>query len=427
MVELAAHSDKNIYYVFLVVPLSFEDQARRELEYQILNSGLSSQMQSEILNSIQIIKGGIEFKSELQFAAQLNHVLKIPVRILLRFEAFSASDFPKLFKRTQRLPWKDFIPTQLDANIELDIEVSAHESRLNIKKRIADSVNKGVFKVLEENTKNNEHKRKILNPKKVYTQKIFVRIVKNICTISLDMSGEALYKRSYKVLTAQAPLRENLAAGLLQVLCEGLDLKQKYELLDPMMGSGSFLLEALTRNQFSSQRDYSYQHWPIVKSVQKNQNSQKVNLAPMPLVNFESFQGIEIHKEALEMAKENFSKNKFLVNTHLRDFRNLSDENLIKPTLTGQNLVGAQTALPRLVISNAPYGERIKVSTALSKYYPEIVLKCAENFKPLRMGFILSQKVSVREIKVPEHYKLKSVLNFQNGGLPVYFAVFERN
>ena len=70
--------------------------------------------------------------------------------------------------------------------------------------------------------------------------KIEIHVNRNFCTISLDSSGESLHKRGYKKYNSAAPLNEVLAAGI--ILMSAWD--KKSDLLDPMCGTGTFLIEA---------------------------------------------------------------------------------------------------------------------------------------------------------------------------------------
>jgi putative N6-adenine-specific DNA methylase len=67
-----------------------------------------------------------------------------------------------------------------------------------------------------------------------------VRIEDDLCTLSVDTSGEALHKRGSKTATAKAPLRETLAALFLR----SCGYRGQWPVLDPMCGSGSFVIEA---------------------------------------------------------------------------------------------------------------------------------------------------------------------------------------
>jgi putative N6-adenine-specific DNA methylase len=92
-------------------------------------------------------------------------------------------------------------------------------------------------------------------------QLVMVRLVHDLCTISIDTSGALLHRRGYRLETAKAPLRETLAAGLL--LAAGWDTTAP--LLDPFCGSGTIPIEAalIARNIApGKQRHFAFMDWP---------------------------------------------------------------------------------------------------------------------------------------------------------------------
>jgi putative N6-adenine-specific DNA methylase len=92
-------------------------------------------------------------------------------------------------------------------------------------------------------------------------QLVIVRLVHDLCTISIDSSGANLHRRGYRLATAKAPLRETLAAGL--VMASGWDGASP--LIDPFCGSGTIPIEAaLTANKISPgmNRRFAFMDWP---------------------------------------------------------------------------------------------------------------------------------------------------------------------
>ena len=92
-------------------------------------------------------------------------------------------------------------------------------------------------------------------------QLIFVRLLHDKCTISIDSSGDLLHRRGYRLATAKAPLRETLAAGM--ILASGWD--RVSPLLDPFCGSGTIAIEAaLMAHQIPPglKRHFAFMDWP---------------------------------------------------------------------------------------------------------------------------------------------------------------------
>ena len=92
-------------------------------------------------------------------------------------------------------------------------------------------------------------------------QLIVVRLVNNLCTVSIDSSGALLHRRGYRLATAKAPLRETLAAAI--VMASGWDSISP--LLDPFCGSGTIPIEAALlarRIPPGGRREFAFMDWP---------------------------------------------------------------------------------------------------------------------------------------------------------------------
>jgi putative N6-adenine-specific DNA methylase len=92
-------------------------------------------------------------------------------------------------------------------------------------------------------------------------QLIVIRLVDNLCTISIDSSGALLHRRGYRLATAKAPLRETLASAM--VMASGWD--KISPLLDPFCGSGTIPIEAALlarRVPAGYRRRFAFMDWP---------------------------------------------------------------------------------------------------------------------------------------------------------------------
>ena len=199
--------------------------------------------------------GGIGFSGELTDIYAANLHLLTATRILLRMGEFYAVSFPELKRKVRHLSWENF----LEGGRPIVLRVTCHKSRLYHSGAVAERVAAGIGdrlgrlppllpeRCLEEP-----------NP----PQLIVVRLVRNRCTISLDTSGAALYRRGYRQATAKAPLRETLAAGML--MASGWDGASP--LLDPFCGSGTIPIEAALLSRGiapGSKRDFAFMKWRI--------------------------------------------------------------------------------------------------------------------------------------------------------------------
>ena len=171
----------------------------------------------------------------------------------------------------------------------------------------------------------------------------------------LDTSGAALYQRGNRGASIEAPLRENLAAGILKL--SGWQVGQP--LLDPMCGSGTFLLEAAMvaldiapghKRSFGFETLKNFE--PHVWAKLKNQAASKVKA-----VSFQKIYGSDVDLRAVRIAKSNLEEAGLIAAVQLV---HVDIVNAIPPADSG------------VLVANPPYGVRIGEENVLAELYPKI-------------------------------------------------------
>ena len=199
--------------------------------------------------------GGVSFTGELLDLYRASLCLRTASRLLVRLGEFYAAAFSELRKKAGRLPWERFLaPGQPVA-----LHVTCHKSRLYHSGAVAERVAGAIADRLGRPAP-------VLPPAgdnegSGLPQLIVVRLANDLCTISVDASGELLHRRGYRLATAKAPLRETLAAGLL--LASGWDAASP--LLDPFCGSGTIAIEAAMLALGippGAHRRFAFMDWP---------------------------------------------------------------------------------------------------------------------------------------------------------------------
>jgi putative N6-adenine-specific DNA methylase len=163
-------------------------------------------------------------------------------------------------------------------------------------------------------------------------------------TVYLDTSGEALFKRGWREETGDAPLRENLAAGLLRVS----GWKPGKVLFDPMCGSGTILAEAAqmvagippgARRSFAFEKfhDFKAADWQAIKG----------DIKPNPIPTEPTIFGSDISGDMVTMTRNNLAKAGIMFEVPLKQI----EAQEVKPP----------TETPGIILTNPPYGERIGV------------------------------------------------------------------
>lgn len=222
---------------FLICPPNFESIALWEIRqrYQDIEP-----------SSITLHYGGIEIKSiPLSLGLSFNITLKSINRVLLRVERFSAKDFPKLFKKTSKLTWRKYLVSS-----DVTCHATSKMSRLIHSDRIASTVKEGIEKSLQAQAPKQE-------PPFCEQQEVYIHFYKDECTISIDTSGELLYKKNLFPIKNTAPIRESILSGMHLFIMKENEKWRNKTLIDPMCGSGAVLLSARDLNE-NHPRDFSF-------------------------------------------------------------------------------------------------------------------------------------------------------------------------
>lgn len=340
--------------------------------------------------------GGVTVRASLAEGLAMNRALKTPTRILLRATSFRCRDFPKLFQKFSTFNWSEWI----DPTCELEIHVSAARSRLKMKKRIEETCLKA-WRAYQ--------KKAAVKPSAKKKVGLYVRLNDDQCTLSLDTSGDRLHKRGARVHIGEAPLRETIAASMLQWMGRtrwaGSD--KPIELIDPMMGSGTFLLEAVVRDRLVEERDFAFSAFPPTPPLTPLLRSVRPRFAKLV--------GFEMDKKTLSAAKENLSASKSKITVEL------IGEDFFKAEPRAES-----AELERWIVANPPYGERLKVKEPLAKYYAKLFAQAERVAKPERACFILPASAAKGRLDLPAQWKVIAKRAFSNGGIPVVAFVFGR-
>lgn len=400
---------------FLVVPLGLEDAALNELEevsielQRLFGPGFA-------LKQVEKVSGGVEFESDEKLAWAANSLLKIPSRILQRWLSFKVRDFPSLYKKLSKSNWK----ASLFKSGIGKIHIAASASRLNNEKRLM----KLLLEVLEELK---------ISVGQAQAPDLYFRMHDDIATLSIDTTGEHLHFRGYRQQQGEAPLRENFAAFVWSILIEGMSLAElaDYNVVDPMVGSGTLLFEALLWDKQINSRTYTSTAWldaSIIEKVYKRWSGKAFSF---------HIWGFDHSKEVLLKAQENFKTIQKFNNANTdkssmvhqanadKSFENKKTETLSSLSdsiaqfqffdLLDTNKTQISIELfkkKRLLLSNPPYGERLQIEGSCLAYCE----KALEVFTPEKAVFLVPDRKETRAIKnLGQYFKLSETAFLNNG------------
>lgn len=379
---------------FIVYPLDLEDLGLQELTEKF-SIHFAGQTQVETFTIIKKVPGGLEIECPFLIGISLNTLLRTPTRILLRLGEFKCRDAPKLFQKISKFNWAPWLIGQIP-----EVESATSNSRLFDSRKIEKAIQDGVLQYYRHKPLKKKYLEHLtaVNKNGGVLPKIYFRAVDDTCTLSLDTTGERLHLRGEKNLLALAPIRENLAALLLRELKRHL-LTKPFTLIDPMCGSGTFLLEAYRDHYVTKEREFSFNHLPLVLD-----NYLKLkNFVSTPQQDFSALMGFDINKNVTYQAQINCTgTNISISNADLFDGKTINSEN---------------TA----VIINPPYGVRVGEKSEINlAYYLKIIEAVKNKFNPIFLGIIIPIDYQLKSNKL---FKIKSIRTFKNGGIEVVFYI----
>lgn len=194
----------------------------------------------------------VTFEGDLGFMYKANLCLRTALKVLKPIKTFRVANEKDLYRNVYELDWPEIFDKDktfaIDTTMSSDVFSNSMFVSLKAKDAIVDKFRAVVRQRPDVRTQDPD-------------VRINIHIFKNICTVSLDSSGSSLHQRGYRILTNIAPINEVLAAGLL--LHGGWDGITDF--LDPMCGSGTFLVEAamiacnIPPN--INRESYAFMHW----------------------------------------------------------------------------------------------------------------------------------------------------------------------
>jgi putative N6-adenine-specific DNA methylase len=365
-----------VWTFFCVVTPGLEAQALAE--YEAKSNVLGA------LKPARAIAGGFEVELPWEIGRGLTRVLKIPTRVIVRLAQIKARDFPTLFQKTRDLTWGRWLAHPIPR-----WKVAAHQCRLIHTGRVEETLTEALAAHVARQPFSTRWQKENLA-----AETVRVRGVDDVWTFSLDITGEALFKRGADHTDAEAPLRETLAAAVLAHLFAGQ--ATPVHLWDPMCGSGTFLREA---------RDFA------AASVRADAWEKcALNLGVAPWKPQASAVGFPI---ASLTGHDN-------------------DESLAArwPTLESITLArhdffldaAPPSGRPLWVVCNPPYGERLPLAGGVGAFAQRLGAQLG-TFSPERVCLVVPQ--SWPRLEIPG-LTPREALPFSNGGIKVEARLWSR-
>ncbi|HEO0042980.1 TPA: class I SAM-dependent RNA methyltransferase [Streptococcus agalactiae] len=323
-------------------------------------AGLEAIVGREIRNlgiDCQVENGRVRFHGDIKTIIETNLWLRAADRIKIIVGVFPARTFEELFQGVYGLDWENYLP--LGAKFPI-AKAKCVKSKLHNEPSVQAISKKAVAKKLQ----------KVFHrPEGVPLQengaefKIEVSILKDKATVMIDTTGSSLFKRGYRAEKGGAPIKENMAAAIIQLSNWFPDKP----LIDPTCGSGTFCIEAAMIGMNIApgfNRDFAFEAWPWVDQSQV----QKVRDEAESKANYDidlDISGFDLDGRMVEIARKNAEE------AGLGDVIKLKQMRL--QDLKTDKING-------VIISNPPYGERLLDDKAVDILYNEM----GQTFAPLK-------------------------------------------
>jgi putative N6-adenine-specific DNA methylase len=287
----------------------------------------------------------VEFIADESGICRSNLWLRSADRVLIKVGQFPALTFEELFEGTKSMPWESWLPE----NAKFPVSGKSINSRLFSVPDCQAIVKKAIV----EKLKLRYHKQWFEESGPEYP--IEVALLKDVATLTIDTSGAGLHKRGYRKLSSQAPLKETLAAAMIQLSY----WKPERVLIDPFCGSGTIPIEAALIGLNSApglNREFIGEKWPqIPASIWKQAREEAEDLIRRDLKL--KIIGTDIDDSVLSLARYHRKLAGLEEQIHL--------QRMPVSQLRNSHKYGC-------LICNPPYGERIGKQKEVESVYREM-------------------------------------------------------
>ena len=305
----------------------------------------------------QVENGRVRFQGDARAIIETNLWLRAADRIKIIVGTFPAKTFEELFQGVFALDWENYLP--LGARFPIS-KAKCVKSKLHNEPSVQAISKKAVVKKLQKHYARPEG---IPLMETGPEFKIEVSILKDVATVMIDTTGSSLFKRGYRTEKGGAPIKENMAAAILQLS----NWYPDKPLIDPTCGSGTFCIEAvmIARKMAPGlRRSFAFEEWNWIS----DRLIQEVRTEAAKKVDRElelDIMGCDIDARMVEIAKANAQVAGVAGDI---TFKQMRVQDLRSDKING------------VIISNPPYGERLSDDAGVTKLYAEM----GQVFAPLK-------------------------------------------
>lgn len=321
-----------------------------------LEEVLAQELRDLDMDFVKVGNRAVSCSGNLRQLYEANLWCRTAIRILRPLRTFKARDEKDLYEQVQKTNWSEVFDLNMTFAIDAVVSHSSFEHSLYVSQLTKDAIVDQFRKKTGERPSVDRIRPDV---------RLNLHMHENMVTLSLDSSGDSLHRRGYRLQTNVAPLNEVLAAGIIGL--SGWDKKSAF--IDPMCGSGTFLIEAALMAQNMApglfRRDpYGFEKWKDYNEslfeMVWNTAEAKAKTSPQAQII-----GYDLDADYIEAALGNIE------NAGLQSMIKIEQANFFDTTAPADHGV---------VVMNPPYNERIQ-SDDINLLYKNIGDTLKQNYQ----------------------------------------------
>lgn len=342
---------------------------------------------------VEVKNRAVNCEGDLGFLYKINYSARTALKIMVPLFTFKAWDENRFYDKIFAFPWDEY----MDVNQTFAIDATVYSERFKHSQFMSLKMKDAIVDYFKFKYRT----RPDVDPKNPDI-KFHLHIDRELVTISLDSSGDPLFKRGYRKEQGEAPINEVLASGMLQMA--GWDGKGNF--LDPMCGSGTLLIEAamiamdlpaqLFRKNFGfmNWKNYDAELFGKIKEFRVNRIKEFTG----------KIVGYDIDPAMLSAARTNVAA------AEMEDVIDIKEQDFFE---------SKKELFPLMMVFNPPYDERIEIND--EEFYRKIGDTFKQNYPNTLAWLITSDLEAVKKIGLRPSRKIKLF----NGKLECRFMQYE--
>ena len=339
-------------------------------------------------SEINLVNAGLEFSASLDDIMRMNLHSRLASRIMIRLGFGGYRQEEDIYQLAQGIKWDQWFHSGNTIKVSTSAIACPLKSLDFVTLRVKDAICDYFVERVDSRPSVDKS-----NP----DMRIYTFLTSETATIYLDASGDTLFKRGYRRSKLEAPIRENLAFGLIKL--SGWTPDRPF--YDPMCGSGTLAIEAICYGLNIApglNREFAFEKFidfDATKFAQMRESAQAAINYDQELQIYAS----DINRHAVEIAKQNFAQIK------LDKYVNFGCGDFLDQVAPAENGV---------IVTNPPYGVRLDELDNLAQIYPQIATTLKRNFAGWDCFFFTG------DLRMPKLMRLKP-----SRKMPVYNGALE--